>query len=91
MERFLHRLSRTRHADRFVLKGALLMRAWDTSMFRTTRDIDLLARVSNEVAVLEEVVREACSASVDPDGLHFDAATVRGETIVEDADYPACA
>lgn len=39
------------------------MRAWDTSIFRTTRDIDLLARVSNEVAVLEEVVREACSAS----------------------------
>ena len=88
MERFLHRLSRTRHADRFVLKGALLMRAWDTSMFRTTRDIDLLARVSNEVAVLEGVVREACSASVDPDGLQFDAASVRGETIVEDADYP---
>ena len=49
MERFLHRLSRTRHADRFVLKGALLMRAWDTSMFRTTRDIDLLARVSNKI------------------------------------------
>jgi hypothetical protein len=44
MERFLHRLSRTRHADRFVLKGALLMRAWETSLFRTTRDIDLLAR-----------------------------------------------
>jgi hypothetical protein len=63
MERFLHRLSRTKHADRFVLKGALLMRAWDTTMFRTTRDIDLLARASNEVAVLEGVVREACTAS----------------------------
>ena len=88
MERFLHRLSRTRHADRFVLKGALLMRAWDTTMFRTTRDIDLLARVSNEVAVLEGVVREACAASVDPDGLQFDPTSVRGETIVEDADYP---
>jgi hypothetical protein len=88
MERFLHRLSRTRHADRFVLKGALLMRVWDTTMFRTTRDIDLLARVSNEVAVLEGVVREACAASVDPDGLQFDPTSVRGETIVEDADYP---
>jgi hypothetical protein len=88
MERFLHRLSRTKHADRFVLKGALLMRAWDTTMFRTTRDIDLLARASNEVAVLEGVVRDACAAAVDPDGLAFDAKSVRGETIVEDADYP---
>ena len=88
MERFLHWLSRTSHADRFVLKGALLMRAWDPSMFRTTRDIDLLARVSNEISVLRGVVRDACSASVDADGLQFDAASIRGETIVEDADYP---
>jgi hypothetical protein len=28
VERFLHRLSRSRHADRFVLKGALLMLVW---------------------------------------------------------------
>lgn len=34
MERFLHWLSRTRYADQSVLKGALLMRAWDTSMRR---------------------------------------------------------
>ena len=27
-ERFLYRLSRSPHADRFVLKGALLMLAW---------------------------------------------------------------
>lgn len=27
-ERFLYRLSRSRHGDRFVLKGALLMLAW---------------------------------------------------------------
>lgn len=88
MERFLHRLSRTRHADRFVLKGALLMRAWDTSLYRTTRDIDLLARSPNEVAVIEGVVRDACAAAVDPDGLVFDAKSVHGETIVEDADDP---
>jgi hypothetical protein len=27
-ERFLYRLSRSRYADRFVLKGALLMLVW---------------------------------------------------------------
>ena len=88
MERFLHRLSQTKHAKHFVLKGALLMRAWDTTMYRTTRDIDLLARMSNEVTVLEGVLREACVAEVNPDGLAFDAKSVRGETIVEEADYP---
>lgn len=88
MERFLHRLSRTPHANRFVLKGGLLLRAWDTATFRTTRDIDLLGRGSNEIMVLEGVMRDACSAAVDPDGLQFDSASVRGETIVEDADYP---
>jgi hypothetical protein len=51
-------------------------------------DIDLLARMSNEVAVLEGVLREACVAAVNPDGLAFDAKSVRGETIVEEADYP---
>ena len=38
MERFLHRLSRTRHADRFVLKGALLMRAWEACLSRQQTD-----------------------------------------------------
>ena len=28
MERFLYRLSQSRHADRFVLKGALMFTAW---------------------------------------------------------------
>jgi hypothetical protein len=28
MERFLYRLSRSAHADRFILKGALMLRVW---------------------------------------------------------------
>lgn len=42
MERFLYRLSRSDHAVKFVLKGALLLRVWDPAAYRTTRDIDLL-------------------------------------------------
>lgn len=38
MERFLYRLSRSRHARRFVLKGALMLRAWNSPEFRATMD-----------------------------------------------------
>jgi hypothetical protein len=42
VERFLYRLSRSPHVDRFVLKGALLMLAWLGDTLRPTRDADLL-------------------------------------------------
>lgn len=87
MERFLYRLSISKHADRFVLKGAMLLRVWDQTSYRTTRDIDLLGRVSNEAAVVESIIRDVCEQEVDPDGLLFDAASVQSNAIVEDADY----
>ena len=34
MERFLYRLSRSPHADQFVLKGALMLRVWDAPAAR---------------------------------------------------------
>lgn len=42
VERFLYRLSRSQHAERFVLKGALLLLVWLGETFRPTRDADLL-------------------------------------------------
>jgi hypothetical protein len=45
MERFLYRLSVSKHADKFVLKGALMLTAWGASATRPTRDIDLLGRL----------------------------------------------
>ncbi len=87
MERFLHRLSRSSHGSRFTLKGALMLRVWNPATYRTTRDIDLLGRLSNAVDAVAEVVRDICRQEVDPDGLEFDAETVRGESIIEDGDY----
>jgi len=43
LERFLYRLSRSAHSDRFVLKGALVMLTWPSAPARATRDIDLRA------------------------------------------------
>jgi hypothetical protein len=42
MDRFLYRLSESIHADKFVLKGALMLRAWKSPIFRPTMDIDML-------------------------------------------------
>lgn len=42
VERFLYRLSRSPHADRFVLKGALLMLIWLGETLRPTSDVDML-------------------------------------------------
>ena len=52
MERFLYRLSQSSHADKFILKGALLLRVWHSPQFRPTMDIDMLGMASNEEQVL---------------------------------------
>ena len=56
MERFLYRLSRSTHAERFILKGALMLRVWCALDSRPTMDIDLLGRASNDaVAIVEQI------------------------------------
>lgn len=87
MERFLYRLTRSPHAGRFVLKGALMFRAWGGAASRPTRDIDFLGRMDNAVEAIVPVFRDVCGADVEPDGMVFDPATVAGVAIKEDADY----
>ncbi len=87
MERFLYRFSRSKYADNFVLKGALLFTVWQIPERRTTLDIDFLARYENQVASIEAAMKDVCDVAVEPDGLVFDAKTVQGRRIKEDADY----
>ncbi|NOY46306.1 MAG: nucleotidyl transferase AbiEii/AbiGii toxin family protein [Deltaproteobacteria bacterium] len=87
MERFLYRLSRSAHADRFVLKGALMLRVWRAPELRPTMDIDMLGRTSNEVAAIVAQIRDILTVDVEADGLLFDPDSVRAERITEDADY----
>lgn len=87
MERFLCRLSTTPHHARFVLKGGLMMHVWKAPLARATKDIDFLGRLDNSLESLERVVREVCTADVEPDGMVFDPATVKTDRIKEDADY----
>jgi hypothetical protein len=87
MERFLYRLSKSTHADSFILKGALMLRVWQSPEARPTMDIDMLGRTSDLEADIAAQVREILFVEVEPDGLTFDASTVRTERISEDADY----
>ena len=50
IERLLFRLSQSPHADRFLLKGAMLFVVWDEKTPRPTRDLDLLGFGSTENA-----------------------------------------
>jgi hypothetical protein len=87
LERILFRLSRSRHRDDFVLKGALLFELWTEQRYRPTRDADFLARGDNAPERFAHIFRELCVLEVDDDGLRFDAKTVEAERISEDADY----
>jgi hypothetical protein len=87
LERFLYRLSRSPHRDRFLLKGALMLRVWGAPGSRPTRDIDLLGYIDNEVETIASIMAEVCDIEMGEDGLRFDSATVTGQRIKEDADY----
>jgi predicted nucleotidyltransferase component of viral defense system len=87
MECFLYRLSISQYNDRFFLKGALMLVAWQAPQNRPTMDIDFLAKIDNDLTNIESVIREICSIEVESDGLRFDTESIRGERIVEDAQY----
>ncbi|MFM8764913.1 MAG: nucleotidyl transferase AbiEii/AbiGii toxin family protein, partial [Spartobacteria bacterium] len=87
IERLLYRLGRSSHADRFLLKGAMLFRVWRDFSHRPTRDVDLLGFGSTETNDLEEIFRELCLQQVEPDGLLFLPSTVKAELIREQAVY----
>jgi hypothetical protein len=87
LERILYRLSRSKHRDAFVLKGALLFELWTQHTYRATRDADFLARGDNSPERFVGIFKELCAMGVEPDGLAFDANSVKAERITEDADY----
>lgn len=86
IERFLYRLSRSPHAERFVLKEALLMLVWLGETLRPTRDADLLGFGELSDETLVKMFAEVCDTEVEPDATQFRSETVRVEPIrIEDA------
>lgn len=87
MERFLYRLSRSPYAERFVLKGALLLLVWLGEALRPTRDADLLGFGDLSEAALTGIFRDVCGEQVDADGMVYLRDTVRVESIRAEDDY----
>lgn len=72
MERFLYRLSISSHAQKFFLKGGLMLKVWDSLDHRATMDIDLLARTSNQIDNLHRIITEVSEIACEDDGIAFD-------------------
>ena len=87
MERFLYRVSQSKYADKFILKGALMFTAWHVPERRTTLDIDFSAQYDNQISSIEKMIKDICKIDVVSDGLIFDCKNIKGQRIKEDADY----
>jgi hypothetical protein len=87
LERFLARLEVSGYADRFVLKGGMLLAAWAAR--RATIDAELLAGNLNldEESVLVRVVEIAALAAPVEEGAEFCTSTVTASTIGDGARY----
>src|SRR3546814_15862998 len=71
LERLLFRLSQSPHADRFVLKGAMLMMSWFDDPHRGTRDLDLLGFGDPSEAAMLATFRDILAQDAE-DGVVFD-------------------
>jgi len=87
LERLLYRLSRSRHRDQFILKGAMLFAVWDSALHRATRDLDLLGFGQPTPERLTEVFRELCGIEVEADGVVYDPRSVACEDIRAQDEY----
>lgn len=86
MEWLLARLGMSQHADRFLLKGALLFALWYDTPHRPTRDADLLGFGPDDEANLIATFREVAAMDLG-DGIVFDPESVEADAIREDNTY----
>lgn len=86
LERLLCRVSLSPHADRFLLKGALLFALWYDDPHRPTRDADLLGFGPDDADNLIATFRDIAVMDLG-DGIVFDSESVRADTIREDNTY----
>jgi hypothetical protein len=87
IERLLYRLGCSQYAGQCILKGAQLFSLWGGEPHRPTRDLDLLGSGENTVERFEQVFRDLCQVSVEPDGLEWLAETVKGIQLREADEY----
>lgn len=89
LERVIYRLSRSRFADKFTLKGGIFLYAlFNGEYSRSTTDIDLLGRqVSREKEALKAIFEEVLSVDLE-DGIVFDPLSIQTDDIAQVKAYP---
>ena len=87
VERLMYRLSQSRYAEDFIVKGAMMFLVWAGTPYRPTKDLDLLAVGSASIERLADVFRELCAVPVVDDALVWLPESVTVEAIREDAAY----
>ena len=86
-ERFLARLEKSTYRDHFILKGALLLLAYNIPAVRPSKDIDFLGQqTSNEIDKVESAIREIVKLDLE-DGVSFNQEKIDIQQITEDAEY----
>ena len=87
LHRLLYRLSTSKHAERFLLKGAQLMLIWIGETVRATRDADLLGFGKLSDSNLRDIFAELCTMDVPDDGMEYLSDTIRIARIREENVY----
>lgn len=87
VERLLHRLSVSPHAERFVLKGAALFAVWRDEPHRSTQDVDFLGFGDASHEAVRSAFAEVCGQAVDDDGLVFDPDRITVEDTRPEDEY----
>jgi hypothetical protein len=86
LERLLYRLTLTPHAERFVLKGAMLVTTWLPDPHRQTRDVDFLGFGDSSPEAMRAVFQDVCSVSLH-DGVVIDGSGLRVDLTREMLEY----
>ena len=85
VERWLARLSASPHSERFVIKGGMLLAAYDAR--RPTADLDALARsVANQEDAMVSLVSDIARLQLS-DGVEFNTETASSRLIRDEAIY----
>lgn len=83
IERTLYRLSISEHAERFCLKGAMLLSLWSDHPYRPTLDVDLLCYGDSSSESIEAVFLDVIQTDCYDDGLIFTTSSLKVQPIKE--------
>jgi len=86
VDRLPYRLSTSAYAERFVLKGAMLLASRFEDPHRAARDLDLLGFGDPDPDAMIAAFREILAADV-ADGVEFDSDALRVDQIREELEY----